>query len=66
MDQFAIAIDSVQEAISSLRQRMDEQQVRRTQAKEVIRFNQTPRHPYVPTPILTSEDLHVRLDRLKH
>ena len=66
MDQFPTTTNSVQEAISSLRQRMDEQQVRRTQAKEVIWFDQTPPQPYVPMPILTSKDLHFCLDRLEH
>ena len=62
MDQFIAAIDSVQEAISNLGQRMDEQQVRRTQIEEVIQFDQTQPQPYVPMPILTYEDLHVHLD----
>ena len=64
MDQFTTTIGSVQEAISSLR--IDEHHVRRTQTKEVIRFDQTPPSLYVPIPILTSEGLHVRLDRLEH
>ena len=66
IDQFTTAIDSVQEVISSLRQRMDEQQVQRTQIEEVIQFDQTPPQPYVPMPILTFEDLRVGIDRLKH